>query len=293
MAAIDPRKMALEIAGLRAAESNLPENERLFYDPYAALFFSPVERKNIETPEQAKAQIASYNQIMPGVNGAIASRVRFVDDYLKTCIENEFRQVVIIGAGYDTRAYRIEGVKENLSVFEVDHPVTQQVKVEKIKDVFGELPDHVTYVPVTFGQDQLPEKLFDAGYKKGVKTLFIIEGLLMYIPPEAVDGLLMFMTQASSGGSAFVADYFHSDVIEGKSDLKEAIVLKQFVENAGSKLLFGLAPETVTDFFSQRGFHNLELVSTSSCKSLYFKGESKKRDVSSMFNFITAVVAPE
>ena len=291
MATIDPRKMALEIAGVRAGESTLPENERVFYDPYAKFFFSPDERKNNETPEQVKAQIESYNQIMPGANGAIVSRIRFIDEYLETCIKNEFKQVVIIGAGYDTRAYRIDGVKENLSFFEVDHPITQQIKIEKIKEIFDQLPDHVTYVPVTFGQDQLSEKLFDAGYKQGIKTLFIIEGLLMYIPPEAVDGLLMFITKASCAESALVADYFHSDVIEGKSDLKEAITLKQFVENAGSKLMFGLAPETVFDFFTQRGFHKLELVSPSSCKALYFKGESVKRSVSPMFNFITAVVA--
>jgi O-methyltransferase involved in polyketide biosynthesis len=51
--------------------------------------------------------------------------------------------VVIIGAGFDTRAYRFEDLKENVKVFEVDHPVTQQVKVAKINEIFGELPDHV------------------------------------------------------------------------------------------------------------------------------------------------------
>ncbi|WP_022667553.1 SAM-dependent methyltransferase [Desulfospira joergensenii] len=292
MATTDPRKMALEIAGVRAAESSLPEDEQVFQDPYAACFFSPKERKNIETPEQVRAQIESYNQIMPGVNGAIVARIRFIDEYVKTCIEKGFKQMVVIGAGYDTRAHRIDGAKENLSVFEVDHPLTQETKIKTIKTIFGSLPGHVTYVPMVFGREQLDEKLSGAGYKRGLKTLFIVEGLLMYIPPAAVEALLRVITGISSAGSALVADYFHTDVIEGTSGLREAKALKQFVEKAGSRLMFGLDPGSVSDFFTRQGFHNLEQVSAPSCKALYFKGESRKRTVSSMFNFITAVVAP-
>ena len=71
--------------------------------------------------------------------------------------------MVIIGAGFDTRAYQFEDLKENVKVFEVDHPVTQQVKVLKIKEIFGELPDHVIYVPVVFGVDRLDRKLLEKG----------------------------------------------------------------------------------------------------------------------------------
>ena len=86
------------------------------------------------------------------------------------CIAAGLNQLVIIGAGFDTRAYRFEEVKENLKVFEVDHPVTQQVKVEKIKEIFGELPDHVIYVPVVFGADRLDRKLLENGYEPKFRT---------------------------------------------------------------------------------------------------------------------------
>jgi hypothetical protein len=134
---------------------------------------------------------------------------------LLECIAAGLNQLVIIGAGFDTRAYRFEEVKENLKVFEVDHPVTQQVKVEKIKEIFGELPDHVIYVPVVFGADRLDRKLLENGYEPKLKTLFIVEGLLMYVPPPAVDGLLSLIVNASGPGSSFVADYFSAAVIEG------------------------------------------------------------------------------
>ena len=92
--------------------------------------------------------------IMLFVNGAIVARVQFIDEYLLECIATGFKQLVIIGAGFDTRAYRFEGVKENLKVFEVDHPVTQKVKVDKIKEIFENKIDKII-MPNYFSHDLL------------------------------------------------------------------------------------------------------------------------------------------
>ncbi len=104
-------------------------------------------------------------------------------------------------------------------------------------EFFDGLPGHVTHVPVLFGQERIDQKLMENGFQQGLKTLFIAEGLLMYIPPQAVDGLMAFITAASSPDSVFVADYFPLDVIDGTSPLKEDRVLRQFVENEGSTLM--------------------------------------------------------
>ncbi|MGB9436557.1 MAG: class I SAM-dependent methyltransferase, partial [Desulfobacterales bacterium] len=85
------------------------------------------------------------------------------------------------------------------------------------------------YVPVIFGADRFDQKLLENGYNPRLKTLFIVEGLLMYIPPPAVDGLLSFVVKASGPGSSFVADYFTESVVEGTCPLKESQVLRQFV----------------------------------------------------------------
>ena len=207
------------------------------------------------------------------------------------CIAAGFKQLVIIGAGYDTRAYRFEDVKENLKVFEVDHPVTQQVKVEKIKEIFETLPDHVIYVPVVFGTDRFDHKLLANGYNPQLKTLFIVEGLLMYVPPPAVDGLLAFVVNASGPGSAFVADYFSQSVIDATSPLKEAQVLHQFVASEGAPLQFGIEEGKLEEFFNQRGFDEVTNVTSASCKEKYFNNASGGRTVSPMFNFVHATVS--
>ncbi|MCP4692068.1 MAG: SAM-dependent methyltransferase [Desulfobacterales bacterium] len=290
MSSIDPRKMALQIAGFRAGESQLPEDERVFYDPYAECFFSDEEREHFKDVSVVRTERAKYEAVMPGVPGAMAARVRFLDELLKREAADGLQQLVIIGAGYDTRAYRFEEVKEGVAVFEVDHPMTQAVKVDVIRKIFGALPDHVTYTPVIFGEERLDEKLIENGYDPGRKTLFILEGLTMYIPPPAMDGLLQFIVHASGPGSALAADCFSKAVVDGTSPLKEARVLRQFVENEGSQLMFGIEETEMEAFFENRGFHPVTALTPDDCKEKYFRGVSKNRTVSKMFTFVHAVV---
>ena len=112
----------------------------------------------------------------------------------------------------------------------------------------------------------------------------------MYIPPPAVDGLLAFVVNASGPGSSFVADYFTESVIEGTSPLKEAQVLRQFVESEGAPLQFGIKEGKLEEFFKERGFDSATNVSSAACKERYFKNASVNRSVSPMFNFVFATV---
>jgi methyltransferase (TIGR00027 family) len=286
----DPKKMAAQIAGVRAAETHLPENERVFQDPYAEYFLNEEDRNDLSNIEKLRAGLAMYDQMMPGVNGAIVARIRYIDECLLDCIKLDFKQLVIIGAGYDTRAYRFPEVKDNLKVFEVDHPETQKVKISKIKEIFGTLPDHVSYVPVVFGVDRLDKNLLENGYDPTTKTLFVVEGLLMYVPPMAVDGLLSFIVNASGPGSSLVADCFSDSVIKGTSPLKEAQALRQFVESEGAPLQFGVEEKNIIAFFKERGFQTVTNVPAESCREKYFKNKSYDRTISQMFNFVFATV---
>jgi methyltransferase (TIGR00027 family) len=118
-------KMAELIALHRVAESALPEGKRICYDPYAVHFVDPevleFARKN---PEKTKAMREHYERLFPGLSSSIRARVRYFDDFVKAAADEGLEQLVILGAGYDTRAYRIEGLEgnANVKVFEVDHP---------------------------------------------------------------------------------------------------------------------------------------------------------------------------
>ena len=117
-------KTAEGVAIHRFTESQRPEGERICYDPYAVYFLSPeILEFRTRSPDKAKAMQERYEHFLPGLGNSMRARVRYFDDFVRASIDDGLEQLVILGAGYDSRAYRIEGL-ENIRVFEVDHPGT-------------------------------------------------------------------------------------------------------------------------------------------------------------------------
>jgi methyltransferase (TIGR00027 family) len=120
--------------------------------------------------------------------------------------------LVKLGAGYDSRAYRFD--LHQVKTFEVDHPATQQDKLEKVKAIFGESPRHVCYVPVDFNTKSAADRLLQFGFDPTLKTIFIWQGVSMYLTAQAVDNTLSFAMQCSGNESAVVFDFIYQEVLE-------------------------------------------------------------------------------
>ena len=286
----NPSKMAEGIAMQRFGESSKPENERICYDPYAVRFISPeIIKFGMERPEEARKKVEQMEKLFPGLSSSIMARVRYFDDFVKKSIAEGIEQLVILGAGYDTRAYRIEGLK-NIKVFEVDHPNTQSFKIQKISEIFGSLLDHVVYVPVDFEIESFGQKLFDNGYESSKKTLFVMEGLIMYIPPKAVAETLLFIVENSGKGSAVIFDYYPESVVDGTCKLEIGTNIRNHLAELGEPLQFGIKAEKIEDFLTEFGFSKIQNVTSEDYKKLYFQGVNKNRDVCELLYFAHAVV---
>jgi methyltransferase (TIGR00027 family) len=284
-------KMAELIALHRVAESRKPEGERICYDPYAVYFVDPETLAfAASNPEKTKEMSEYYERLFPGLGNSIRARVRYFDDFVKNSIDEGIRQLVILGAGYDTRAHRIEGLKEKVRVFEVDHPDTHNVKIKKVKEIFGSLPDHVTYVPVDFETDDFGERLIAQGYDRSLKTLFLLEGLVMYIPPEAVDETLSFIVRNSGKGSVILFDYYPESVVDGSCELEVGKNIHNYLVQTGEPLKFGIKEGMVETFLIERGFSRIQNVTAEEYKKMYFHGINKDRKVSSLLFFAHAVI---
>ena len=207
----EPSLTALGNAAFRALESEKKRNERICDDPYARKFvpawFYYIAKFTLVTG------YAEWRS--PGVMGALVTRSRYIDDYLSDRIRDGIEQLVILGAGYDSRPYRFEQLKDRVRVFEVDHHATQEIKKAKLARIFGDLPDYVTFVPVDFAEKTLEKRLVESSYDKTAKTLFIMEGVTMYLNPEAMDNVLSFVTGYSGLGSSIIFDYFYKSAIDG------------------------------------------------------------------------------
>jgi len=283
-----PSRTAEDATLIRMGESQKGEDERICYDPLAIHFISQetleLLRKNPEIEKEKEV-------VFRGVANTIAARVRYFDDFVKKSIGDGIEQLVILGAGYDTRAYRIDGLKENVKVFEVDHPGTQGVKIEKIKELFGSIPAHVEYVSVDFEIESLNQKLLNSGYDSSKKTLFLMEGLTMYIPSEAVDKILSFIVKNSGNGSAVIFDYGSIPAnFNENPDRRVAESLTKVMEESDESMKFALEEGMVEKFLSERGFSNIVDVTSEDYKKAYFRGKNKDRQVFSMMSFVHAVI---
>lgn len=277
-----PGKMAEAIAMIRAYESSKHEDERICYDPYAIHFVNP------KILEYAAKHRNEANAAMDDSTSSIVARVRYFDDFIKKSIKEGLEQLVIFGAGYDTRAYRIKELKGKVRVFEVDHPDTQSFKVEKIKEIFGFIPKHVVYVPVDFETQTLSESLFDKGYNRSLRTLFIMEGLLMYITHKSVAETLTFIVENSGKGSAVIFDYFPESVVDGTNKLKIAQDIRNFAVQQGEPLQFGIKEDKLEEFLSIFGFSNVQNVTPEDYKKAYFNGKNENKNVCELVYFAHA-----
>ena len=205
----------------RAAESARPEIRRLCHDPLAREFLNTPLRILAGSRILAGLVVWWAERLAPGVPGEVLGRTKYIDDSLKTRIDDGIEQLVILGAGYDSRVYRFDGLNPRVKVFEVDHPATQRVKMKRVERLLGRLPDHVVFVPVDFEQEKLHLKLFEKGYDRNKKTFYIWEGVTYYLTAKAVDETLAFVVDNSGTGSSIIFDYAFQRVLEGASDVEQ------------------------------------------------------------------------
>ena len=134
-------------------------------------------------------------------------RAAYTEKALKTAVLTGTKQYVILGAGLDTFAFREPEFLSKHKVFEVDHPLTQADKLERIARAGWTVPDNLTFVPVDFTKDSLAERLIAAGFEPAAKSFFSWLGVTYYLSAEAIDAMLSALSSLCADGSTLVFDY--------------------------------------------------------------------------------------
>lgn len=170
-------------------------------------FFAP-DKKDSFASSSDMLQWIVQTQIAP----TPLARARFCEDALKTAVLTGTRQYVILGAGMDTFAFRNADMLNNLAVFEVDHPLTQEDKQRRIALADWEKPKNLCFVPMDFTKDNLAEKLLASGFRKDVKTFFSWLGVSYYLTKEQIETMLKTIREIAAQGSSLVFDYATNDL---------------------------------------------------------------------------------
>lgn len=268
---------ALTLAFLRALESYRPEPERLFDDRFSRGLMPGLWKVSL-LPGFRHAIVALMEENAPGLIGSLYCRTRYIDDALYDALKIGLEQVVILGAGFDARAYRIAGI-EQAHVFELDLPALQDLKQTFIEKVVGKLPAHVTFVPIDFNRQDPERVMVAAGFHKELKTFFIWEGVTQYITEEAVDKTFRYVCGAAAGGSEVVFTYIDQDIIDRTARSSAAQKLMFVASQAGTPWIFGFAPARLAEYLRQRGFELVEDVGAREFRVRYLKPRGRQINI--------------
>lgn len=225
-------KTSLLVAAVRAEETKRSEDEgRLFSDPFAEVLAGS---EGFSILERARAEV--------GVQPSIVLRTRYFDERIGEGLAQGIRQVVIPAAGMDARAYRLS-FPDGTRVFELDRQEVLSYKQERLGDVLPHCVRHAVGVDL---REEWQGKLIEAGMKTAERTLWLVEGLLVYLDEAAVLTLFEKIDSLSVPNSVLLFD------VLGRSLLDAPQVAKQirFSEELGAPWRFGLdEPEKLMEQF--------------------------------------------
>jgi methyltransferase (TIGR00027 family) len=195
-----------------------------------------------------------------GMTMLMLIRTRFIDEHLERALNEGAAQVVILGAGFDTRAYRFEDQLGGRKVFELDFHSTQEFKKRRVQEALGGIPSNVTFVEVDFKTENLEDVLIKAGYQRGEKACFIWEGVSMYLAESAARGMLRAIHAIATPGSRLIMDFAEQAWIDVATRFPNH-PFNRYTRRWGEPWIFGVPDGREREFFSESGFEMREIMS--------------------------------
>lgn len=175
----------------------------------------------------------------PGSYCFAIARTRHFDEILLSEARCGIKQVVLLGAGYDSRAFRFEKQLAGVRLFEIDHPGTQTRKQRILDKVFDARPVNLVYIPIDFNCQSLPVALAAHGFSPGVKTLFLWEGVSYYLPRPVVRDVLSLVGHCAPG-SSIIFDYAIRSFVEGDTSTYGGRQVARWLKRIREPFVFGL-----------------------------------------------------
>ena len=218
---------------------------------------------------------ARHNPVYFWVN----ARTHHIDALLVEALSKGVTQVVNLGAGLDSRAYRFRNRFPNVRFFELDLPAMIVTKRERVMKIFGSVPDKVILVPTDFTARPLSEVLRDAGYDRTQRTFFIWEGVTMYLPEAANVNTLRFIRSGSASGSSVVYDYvLDATLLPDGGGIYGAKSTAAYLASVGEPLLTGWSQREAADIATREGLAVVSDIGPAELTARYLIGTDGQPD---------------
>lgn len=239
-----------------AVEQSFPKEERVVDDALAYRMLPPRARLFVRLLRVGwlRDWIISINEKSdPGIWGDFLCRKRYIDDKLAAACRR-IDEVVNLGAGFDTRAYRLSAIS-HLPVWEVDQQKNILAKEERLNEIFGNVPSRVRLVEIDFDTEDLADTLSSNGYLSAGRTFFVWEAVSQYLTEQGVRKTFDFLARSPTG-SCLAMSYVRRDFLDGRNLYGWRAGYKRFV--ASKMWHFGMEPEAAPGFLSEYGWNLIE-----------------------------------
>lgn len=237
-----------------ALEQHFPEHSRILEDDLAFQILPFSARASVWLKLKlmsVESMVRWMERKIPGMWSGFLVRKRYIDDKVLEAAGSQIRAVVNLGAGFDTRAFRLQALSK-IPIWEVDQAPTIQAKLGRLRKVLRDIPPFLTLVPIDLDHQRLDGVLQASGYRAGTRTFFIWEAVTQYLTEAGIRATFDFLAKAPSG-SQLAFTYIRRDFIDGEA-LYGAEYLYRTVVLKDRSFLFGLDPDEVADLLSTHGW---------------------------------------
>ncbi len=243
---------AFGAAAFRLIEQYEPDDKRLFNDPVIYHLTNSFLNFILKFKFIRNNYIYFADKVIPGIIGGQICRTKFIDEKTSQVLQ-DVQQILILGAGLDTRSLRIEGIEQKV-IYEIDLPEIQEYKKRKLIKFYGKLPAAVNYIPVDFNEMKTETALSKTSFDYNKRTLVIFEAVIQYLNSDAVNEVFNFASKLSNK-SYLLFTYILRDVIERKTQVAKKLM--DWSEKHHCPFLFGINKNEISSFLQN---YNLEIV---------------------------------
>ena len=284
------------VAKQRLIETIAGPDKRVINDPYADSF---VIGSGFIKLMGHKLNAWLSEKLAPGFHEHLIARTKFIDELIEKSAVNGIEQYVILGAGYDSRAHRLE-LPSSLKIFEVDQPEVSDNKLAKLPK---ELPnsENVTYVNIDFSYQSLTDQLIGAGFDQEKSTIFTLEGVSQYITKEAVSSTIKELASLTRDTNSIFFMSYVDELLDKNPEAcfgegypnpaKKASLIKGLSAKVGEPWISFYSCAEIEDLLSQNSYSIQENVTLEDLNSLYFSPVGRTLNENQIFKLEHFVVA--
>lgn len=290
------------VAKVRHYEALLPPDQRLYHDPYAYAMYPGSVVQGWMGPATIDTLYGWMG--MTGFQEMISVRTKWLDDQIGQA-QSDSKQLLILGAGYDTRGFRLE-FPEDFLVLEVDQPEVQTKKLGKLnallqrekqqpdqgKPIESRLNSKVQFVPVNFNQDSLQDKLkAHPGFQVNQPSIITLEGVTQYIPKPSTAQTLQDIKAIVAPGSTLLITYVDQSVLDHPEDNKACQRIYQLASRVGEPWISAFHPQEFAAFIKDCGYTVVSDTSILDYNDQYLDAVKRKLEDQHLFKMERFVVA--